>query len=122
MPSILIIDDDDHVRLMLEQTLERAGYATIAVGDGKEALRVQREAPADLVLTDLIMPEKDGLETISEIRRLFPNGKIIAMSGGGRYGNLDFLPVAKKLGASRTLAKPFTREKLLETVREVLAM
>jgi DNA-binding NtrC family response regulator len=122
MPSILIIDDDEHLRSMLEQTLERAGYTTVAVGDGKEGLRLQREAPADLVLTDLIMPEKDGLETILEIRRIFPKGKIIAMSGGGRYGSQDFLPIAKRLGAARTLEKPFTREALLETVREVLAL
>jgi DNA-binding response OmpR family regulator len=106
---------------MLAQTLVRAGYEIVAAGDGREGLRMHRASPADLILTDLIMPEKEGLETIVEIRRDFPQSRVIAMSGGGRHHPEDFLPVARKLGAARTLAKPFTRDDLLTAVREVLA-
>ncbi len=120
MPLILIIDDDERFRAMLEQTLARAGYRTASAGDGRQGLRLHREAPADLILTDLIMPEQEGLETIIELRRSFPGSKVIAMSGGGRHHADDFLPIAQKLGAARTLAKPFTRDELLLAVREVL--
>jgi CheY-like chemotaxis protein len=121
MSRILIIDDEDYIRAMVQQMLDRAGYTTAVASDGREALVLQRAQPADAILTDLMMPGQEGLETIMEIRRLYPATKIIAMSGGGHGGVLDFLPIATQLGAARTLAKPFSREQLLAAVREALA-
>jgi DNA-binding NtrC family response regulator len=121
MARILIIDDDEQMRLMLEQMLARAGHQVEPASNGQEGLALYRNSPTDLIITDLIMPEKEGIETIIEIRREFPLAKIIAISGGGRVGAMDFLPLARRLGAARTLAKPFEREQLVEAVTEVLA-
>jgi DNA-binding NtrC family response regulator len=117
---ILIIDDEEDIRALVQHMLNREGYETASAAEGREGLRLQRQAPADLIITDLMMPGQEGLETIMEIRRLFPHTKIIAMSGGGQGGVLDFLPIATQLGAARTMAKPFTHEQLITTVREVL--
>jgi len=106
--------------VMLQHMLNREGYQTMAASEGREGLKLQRQAPADLIITDLMMPGQEGLETIMELRRLFPNTKIIAMSGGGQGGVLDFLPIAIQLGAARSLAKPFTHEELMTAVKEVL--
>lgn len=121
MPRVLIIDDEPEIRLLLQRVLEGAGYETAQAADGREGIALMRQQPADLMITDLMMPGQEGLETIIEIRRLFPKTKIIAMSGGGHGGVLDFLPMATQLGAARTLAKPFTHEQLLRAVREVFA-
>jgi CheY-like chemotaxis protein len=121
MPRVLIIDDDLEIRTLIRQILVGAGYDTDLAADGAEGLAVQRKRPADLIITDLIMPGQEGLETIMEFRRLFPQLKIVAMSGGGHGGVLDFLPMARQLGAAHTLAKPFNREQLLATVRGALA-
>jgi CheY-like chemotaxis protein len=121
MSRILIIDDDEDVRAMVREVLSRAGYDTTEAANGRVGIKLQKESPADLILTDLIMPEQEGLETIMEIRRLFPKTRIVAMSGGGHDGVMDFLPMARKLGASKTLNKPFTTVQLLAAVREVLA-
>lgn len=118
--SILIIDDDEDIRIMVGEVLRRAGYQTAEAANGRLGIKKLREAPADLIVTDLIMPEQEGLETIMEIRRRFPRMKIVAMSGGGHDGVMDFLPMAKKLGASRTLNKPFSTTQLLTAVREAL--
>lgn len=120
MPLILIIDDDNHVRGMLRQTLERAGYDVLDAPNGKEGMNLYRQDPADLVITDLIMPEKEGIETIIELRREFPDVKIIAMSGGGIIEPETYLRMAKGLGAVRTLTKPIERKDLLEAVREFI--
>jgi len=120
MAKILIIDDDEQMRAMLQQMLSRFGHEVTQAANGTEGLERFRADPADLVITDLIMPDKEGIETIVELRRDFPHVKIIAISGGARCGTLDFLPLAKRLGASSTLAKPFEREQLLETVHHVL--
>jgi DNA-binding NtrC family response regulator len=122
LARILVIDDEENIRTMVQQMLKRAGYDAAAAGDGSEGIRLQREKPADLVITDLIMPGQEGLETIMEIRRSFPRTKIIAISGGGHAGVLDFLPIATQLGALRTLPKPFTHQQLLALVKEVLAL
>ena len=120
MPLILIIDDDDQLRGMLREMLERAGYEVADAPNGKEGIRLYRENPADLVVTDLIMPEKEGIETIIELRREFPDVKIIAMSGGGTIEAEKYLRMAKGLGAVRTLTKPIERKELLEAVRELI--
>ena len=117
---ILVIDDDDQFRGMLRETLEHAGYEVMDAPNGKEGIRVYRENPADLVITDIIMPEKEGIETIRELKREFPDVKIIAMSGGARNGPAGYLKMAKMLGAQRTLTKPLEREELLETVMELI--
>ena len=117
---ILVIDDDDQFRGMLRQTLEHAGYEVMDASNGKEGIRVFRENPADLVITDIIMPEKEGIETIRELKREFPDVKIIAISGGGRIGPVSYLKMAKGLGAQRTLTKPLEREELLRVVRELI--
>jgi two-component system, chemotaxis family, chemotaxis protein CheY len=117
---ILIIDDDDQPRHMLQQVLTRAGYEVIDARDGNEGLQRFRATPADVIITDILMPEKEGLETIIDLRREFPRAKIIAMSGGGRAGNLNFLDVASRLGAQRTLEKPFDLQAMLRAVSELL--
>jgi CheY-like chemotaxis protein len=120
MARILIIDDDVKIRNMLCQVLEREGYEVVEVPGGKEGLRRYRENPADLIITDLVMPEKDGIETIMELRRDFIDVKIIAISGGGRIDAETYLSMAKKLGAHYTFAKPFKLEKLLQAVEKLL--
>lgn len=121
MSRILIIDDDEQIRSLLRQMLERAGHQIIDAGNGVEGMQIFRAETPDLVITDLIMPEKEGIETLTELRREFPTVPVIAMSGGGRLGTRDYLPIAKQLGARRTIAKPFSRDEMLEAVKSVLA-
>jgi CheY-like chemotaxis protein len=120
MPQILIIDDEEQVRAVFKEVLERSGYEVFEAANGKEGLRLQRKQPADLIITDLIMPEKEGLETIRELRLEFPEVKIIAVSGGGRIGPVQYLDVAKKLGAARTFDKPVDLEELVQAVQGIL--
>src|SRR5690349_14924753 len=121
MSRILIIDDDEQIRSLLRQMLERAGHEIIDASNGVEGMHIFRAENPDLVITDLIMPEKEGIETLTELRREFPTVPVIAMSGGGRLGTRDYLPIAKQLGARRTIAKPFSRDEMLEAVKSVLA-
>ena len=120
MPRILLIDDDENVRTVLALTLKSKGYEVIQAENGRVGVRKFRESPTDLVITDLIMPEKEGLETIQDIRREFPGTRIIAMSGGSPNMRFDFLQIAQAMGALRTLQKPFTMEEFISNVREVL--
>ena len=120
--SILVIDDDETIRELLRAILEREGYRVLEAPDGGEGLKQFTETPTDLVITDLIMPGKEGIETIRDLRRKFPDVKIIAVSGGGRIGPDSYLKMAKGVGALRTLSKPFDRTVLLETVEEVIEM
>lgn len=121
MPKILIIDDDEQVRALLFEILERAGFDIIEAVNGAQGLSLFRAQPADLVITDLIMPEKEGVETILELRQEFPNVRIVAMSGGGRNSCRDYLQIASQLGARRTIAKPFSRQEILDAVSDALA-
>jgi DNA-binding NtrC family response regulator len=120
MKRVLIIDDDEQLRALLHEILERAGFAVMEAANGSEGLKLFRTDPADLVITDLIMPEKEGVETILELRREFPDARVIAISGGGRNGSASYLPIAARLGARRTVAKPFSRQEILEAVRDAL--
>ena len=122
MPLILVIDDDDQVRGMLREMLGRAGYEVADAPNGKEGIRLYRQNPADLVITEIIMPEKEGIETIMDLRREFPGVKIIAMSGGGSIGPEDYLYMARRLGANRTFAKPLERDELLKAVGELIGI
>ena len=122
MPKrILVIDDEESVRFVVKEMLEFEGYEVTTASNGKVGLQLFRKKPTDLIITDIFMPEMEGLETIRELHRDFPQLKIIAMSGGGESGMLSFLSFAKRFGALRTLRKPFSREELLEVVKELLA-
>lgn len=119
-PSILVIDDDETIRVLLRAILEREGYRVVDALDGAKGIQRYRESPTDLVITDLIMPGKEGIETIRDLRREFPHVKIIAVSGGGRIGPESYLNMAKGVGALRTLCKPFDRMTLLTAIKEVM--
>lgn len=119
MTRILLVDDDELLRRMLRMTLIKMGHTVIEAGNGNEALRACKSEPPDIVLTDLIMPEKEGIETIRELRRLHPDVKIIAMSGGGRVSAKDYLIIAKRMGADFTLNKPFSNDELAATIAKV---
>jgi len=122
MARILLIDDDAPVRRTLRKMLERQGYEVEEAPDGKAGLTLYQENPADLIITDLIMPEMEGIETIMELRRRFPDVKIIAMSGGGQIRPEQYLQIAKSLGAQHTFAKPVEMKLLLKTVEELLTV
>ncbi len=120
MPRILIIDDDDLIREMLRAVLEREGYDVLDASDGREGLRVFMKNPVDLVVTDLVMPEKEGIEIIIELRRNFPDLKIIAISGGGTVGGSQYLDVAGKLGADKILGKPLKLREFIAIVKDLM--
>jgi DNA-binding response OmpR family regulator len=121
MARILIIDDDNAFRAMLRAMLEEAGYNDIEeADDGDIGAKLFRQRPFDLVITDLIMPNKEGIEMIVELRRDYPLIKIIAVSGGGRTGPQDYLRLARHLGADRTLEKPFKCSELIDTMQGLL--
>lgn len=121
MTSILVVDDDFQMREMLGVILERKGYYVKTASDGKSALQMQNTKPFDIVITDIIMPEKEGLETISELRRDYPQVKIIAISGGGGYKPQGYLELAMQRGADLVLAKPFGSWEILGAVKELSA-
>ena len=121
MPRILIIDDDDLTRAILRVWLQEAGYDVSDTSSGDEALNVLQQESIDLVITDMMMPAKDGLQTILEIRRLPQRFKIIAISSGGPTNSSRLLETAKRFGAISTLAKPFSAEQLAETVAAALS-
>ena len=120
MARILIIDDDDMLLGFVGAILEDAGHTTSVARDGKVGLEQFRAEPADLVITDIFMPGKEGLETIRELRRDYPGVKIIAISGGGNYQKIDVLETAVKFGAVYALRKPFRRKELLAAIDDVL--
>ncbi len=121
MPGkILVIDDDDNVRETICDTLLAAGYEVEQARDGDQGLRTFGEAHFDLIITDILMPQKEGIETILEIRNVNPEIKIIAISGGDRGGNYAYLDMAEKLGADKTMKKPFVPRQLLALIEEVL--
>ncbi len=120
MMKILIVDDDPNGLYMLEVMLKESGYEVASAANGVEALEKLNAEDFDLIITDLIMPEKEGLEIIMELRRDFPGVKIIAMSGGGRVDPVEYLSIAKNFGAQYTFTKPIERKELLNAVRELL--
>ena len=121
MAKILVIDDEKLVRLTVRQALELAGHTVVEAEDGRDGVDVFIHHGPDLVITDLIMPEQEGIATIGELRRARADLPIIAMSGGGRNGNKDFLQAAAGLGANRVVKKPFDVDALMATVDEMLA-
>ncbi|MBA3444627.1 MAG: response regulator [Gemmatimonadales bacterium] len=119
---ILVVDDDPGIRRALHILLSREGYRVTQARDGMEALRLWRDSGGDLVITDLHMPEKDGIEMIVELLSHTPGIRIIAMSGGGQTRRLDLLSNASMLGAVHTIEKPFTLNEMMTTVRRALAV
>ncbi len=119
MPTILLVEDEDTHRMLIRSALEMADYQVREAVNGKEALRQYRLAPTDLVITDIVMPEKDGLELIWELTRDFPEIRIIAMSEP--HEDFDYLRVAQLFGVNCCRLKPFLTETLLKAVREELA-
>ncbi len=118
MARVLIIDDEESLRTLLRHVLEGSGHTVQEAADGREGLTLFRESPADVVVTDILMPDTDGMATTLELTREYPDVKVIAMTG--EYGDRNFLDVAKRFGAHRTLLKPFDPEELREAVRQVM--
>ncbi len=119
MARVLVIDDDAEMRSMLRQLLDEQGHDVIEARDGKRGSELYATHAIDVVITDIFMPDKDGLETIVDLRKQFPDAKIIAISG--QLSRHNMLPVATALGACRTIAKPFQPQELIEAVWEVLS-
>lgn len=125
MPSVLIIEDDDFVKNMLKQTFERAGYMVETAENGLAGIKRYQSRqslfePFDVVITDLIMPDMEGIETIAALRKNNPKVKVIAISGGGKNRSEDYLNLAQKLGAKKTFTKPVDRDALLKAVKNLI--
>jgi CheY-like chemotaxis protein len=118
--NILVADDDPSIRHLYKLILDREGHEVYLANDGVEALEQAKKHDIDVLITDIIMPKKEGIETIVEIREMNPEIKIIAISGGGRRGNQDFLRMAEMVGANYTLAKPFEPHDLLKILKTCL--
>ena len=115
MATILIIDDEEIIRILLRSALEAEGYEVTEAANGREGLELYRQRPTNLVITDIVMPELNGLDMLLELTREFLHAKVIAISGAGEEKNV--LDVAKLLGARQTFQKPFSIPHLLDAVR-----
>lgn len=120
MPRILIVDDEPNLRALLRRILEHEGHTVVEAPDGRHGLLLWRDQLIDLVLTDIYMPEKDGIELLVAIRKTRRPTKIICMTGASERGLLNLNPAAEIMGADRTLSKPFGKEALLSTIIDVL--
>jgi len=120
MPGILIVEDDNDLRTMLKVSLNRRRFIVLEAENGKEALTHFKPSVTDLVITDLIMPEEDGLKVIMRMRELKPSIKIIAISGGGKAGPGSYLNLAKALGADAIYSKPFSVNDMITKIEELL--
>ena len=118
MARILLIDDDEQMRRIMARILVREGHDVIEAADGKQGIEFFRRDPRDVVITDLLMPEKDGIETIRKLRAISPQVRIIAMSGAAGTAHDSYLQIAKHLGADTGLCKPFKVEELLAVIAE----
>jgi CheY-like chemotaxis protein len=121
MPTILLIDDDEALRNVTAEILMGAGYTVDDAPDGKSGLALYETGHQDLIITDIAMPDMDGLELITNLSRVNPRPPIIAMSGDSQFSESVYLPTARHLGVQATLSKPIRAEKLLQTVEKVLA-
>jgi CheY-like chemotaxis protein len=119
MARILVVDDESQMRELLCQALEKRGHTVDQAADGRQAMQRLTEQQPDLVITDLVMPEMEGIETIQAFRRRCPGLPMIAISGGGRLGPDNYLSMAGQIGANRTFEKPFRMEEILTAVREL---
>ena len=121
MAKILLIDDDDPLRAIMCETLKHFGHMVVEARNGKEGMELFEQTRMDLVITDIVMPEKEGLEVLMELRKQPKPVKVIAISGGGSTGKVEYLHIAKLMGASAVLAKPFSLIALMTAVDELLA-
>lgn len=116
---VLVVDDDADMRLTLKLALELAGYGVEVAANGREALERQKSSPAELMITDIFMPDADGFEAIDAFRKHYPKTKIVVVSGGAQFSKRDYLPDAALIGADATLQKPFEIETLLKTLKSL---
>lgn len=116
MAKILLVEDDELVRDMLVQVLQRAGHEVICAADGEEATDILREAKPDIMVTDIIMPKKSGITLISEVKNRHPQMDIIAISGGGRLDPMGYLDLSENLGATISFEKPIDNAALLMAI------
>jgi DNA-binding response OmpR family regulator len=120
LARILVIDDNPDVLAALHKAFTAEGHAVEDAPDSATGIRLHHENPFDLILTDIVMPDKEGISTIIELRREYPELKIIAMSGGGDFEPYGYLDIAKRVGADRTIPKPFSLKEIMEVVNDVL--
>ncbi len=120
MAKILVVDDEPAILLMLKKMLEKADHEVDTASDGNEGIILFEKNKHDLLITDIIMPEKEGMETIIELHKKYPDLKIIAISGGGRISPDGYLPGAKLLGANMVFQKPLVQKEFLEAVAILL--
>jgi CheY-like chemotaxis protein len=116
---VLVIDDNPDMRRTMQMLLESEGFTVSVAADGEEALRLQKVLPAAVAITDIFMPGKEGIETIYELRKQFPQTKVIVISGGVRAQGADYFSVARELGAVKAFKKPFEPNELIQAVREL---
>lgn len=121
MRKILIIDDEPYILLMLKKMLEKAGYEVDLASNGQQGMQIFEKDKVDLVITDIIMPDKEGLEIILEMKKQRPDLKIIAISGGGRISPESYLECAAHFGATKVFQKPFKQKELVSAVNELIA-
>lgn len=120
MKRILVIDDDQKITELIKIWLEEAGYEVLVALNGQEGLKIQREDPADLIITDIFMPQREGTGVLVDVYDEFPQTKVIVMSGGGASDKVDYLELARLLGAVKVFQKPFDLKELLETVQSII--
>lgn len=121
MARIVVMDDDEQVRELLQDILQANNHEVMVAEDGAQGMIKCREFQPDLVITDIVMPEQEGIETISKLRQEYPDLKVIAVSGGGQVAPETYLKIAECMGANRTLPKPFKRKDILDAIDELLA-
>ena len=120
MKRILLVEDDDAIRRSLEIVLAKSGFMAVEAANGREALAAYQLGQIDAVVLDLIMPDMEGLETLRALRRISPDVRVLAISGGSRISSADYMDMALKFGAQEALAKPFTSETFIGTLNRVL--
>ncbi len=120
MPLILLVDDDPTVRLIAEELLLQKGHVVLHAANGCEALAALESAPVDLMILDMLMPDKDGIETLIEARKGYPGLRVLAVSGGGQIDAFDLLRLARFLGADETMTKPLQRDTFTAAVARLL--
>ena len=121
MARILVIDDEPYILMMLKKMLEKVGHEVDMAVNGEEGMELFNKYHADLIITDIVMPEKEGLETIRELKKKHPELKVIAISGGGRVDSKEYLESARLFGASRIFKKPFKQKEIIDAVEELLS-
>lgn len=120
MSGILLVEDDNDLRAMLKSSLEKKKYVVMEASNGREAMLKFKPILTDLVITDLLMPEQDGIGLIMELKKIKPDIRVIAISGGGKAGPSNYLNIAKTLGADAVLAKPFSLTAFIDKVEVIL--